>query len=199
MDSIHQEDYKGYIIKIVPDDDPMDPREWDNLGTMVCRHKRYALGDKGAQNVSNEEFNELVSRKDVIKLPLYLYDHSGLRLNTSGFSAFDSQEWDWGMLGIIYVTHARVLKEYNRKRMSPKLKEKATEVLRGEVETYDQYLSGGVFGFVIYDGTHVVDSCFGFYGKMDYCIEQARGSVDGHIEEMAKWPIVSEKGIKAIA
>jgi hypothetical protein len=38
--------HKGYTIEIKHDDDPMSPREWDNMGTMSCFHKRYDLGDK---------------------------------------------------------------------------------------------------------------------------------------------------------
>ena len=39
-------DMKKYELKIVQDTDPESPRTWDNLGTMVCFHKRYELGDK---------------------------------------------------------------------------------------------------------------------------------------------------------
>ena len=33
-------------IRIVHDDDPESPREWDNLGRMVTYHHRYGLGDE---------------------------------------------------------------------------------------------------------------------------------------------------------
>ena len=39
-------DYKGYIIEIEQDENPESPREWDNLTTMICFHKKYNLGDK---------------------------------------------------------------------------------------------------------------------------------------------------------
>ena len=32
-------------VRIVVDTDPMDPREWDNAGRMICWHRRYNLGD----------------------------------------------------------------------------------------------------------------------------------------------------------
>ncbi len=35
-----------YLIEILNDEDPENPREWDNLGTMVCFHRHYNLGDK---------------------------------------------------------------------------------------------------------------------------------------------------------
>lgn len=45
MHAIETEEYRGLTIKIYPDDDPMSPRECDNLGTMACWHRRYNLGD----------------------------------------------------------------------------------------------------------------------------------------------------------
>lgn len=42
----HEEEIKGFTLKIVADDSPESPREWDNLGTMVCFARRYDLGDK---------------------------------------------------------------------------------------------------------------------------------------------------------
>ena len=38
------------LVRIKRDDYPQNPREWDNLGTMVCGHRRYCLGDEQAQN-----------------------------------------------------------------------------------------------------------------------------------------------------
>ena len=39
------ETYKGWTIEIHLDDDGESPREWDNLGTMACWHRRSSLGD----------------------------------------------------------------------------------------------------------------------------------------------------------
>lgn len=33
-------------LRLEIDLDPENPREWSNLGTMVCRHRRYLLGDQ---------------------------------------------------------------------------------------------------------------------------------------------------------
>lgn len=33
-------------VRVVQDTDPMNPREWDNAGRMLCWHRRYSLGDK---------------------------------------------------------------------------------------------------------------------------------------------------------
>jgi hypothetical protein len=36
----------NYVLQIIRDDDADSPRDWDNLGTMVCWHRDYNLGDK---------------------------------------------------------------------------------------------------------------------------------------------------------
>ena len=44
--TIHSEERHGCTITIMPDADPPNPRDDDNLGTMVCWHRCYRLGDK---------------------------------------------------------------------------------------------------------------------------------------------------------
>ena len=39
------------VLSIYFDSCPTNPREWDNLGTMVCGHRRYDLGDEQAQSI----------------------------------------------------------------------------------------------------------------------------------------------------
>jgi hypothetical protein len=35
-----------YRVRVVHDEDPANPREWENPGTMLCWHRRYNLGDE---------------------------------------------------------------------------------------------------------------------------------------------------------
>jgi hypothetical protein len=179
-------DNKKYRIKIIQDENPFSPREDDNLGTMVCFHSRYDLGDK--HDFSREEAQEFLKSKEIcVSLPLYLYDHSGITMNTTGFSC----RWDSGCVGFTYVTKEQVRKEYSVKRITKEVIEKVTKVLEGEVETYDQYLRGDVYGYEIYEVTtcsegheheNFVDSCWGFYGE-EYCMTEAESIVGLCIEE----------------
>jgi hypothetical protein len=179
--------YKGYTIRIEPDDDPLNPRtEWDNMGTMICFHKRYELGDKHEYSSDHysgwDELRSAIEKEEdaAIILPLFLMDHSGLSMSysSSRFSMCDSAGWDWGCVGFIFVSRKKLREEYSKKRISKKTLELAEKVLMGEVETYDQYLTGDVWGYIIEnDDDDHIESCWGFFGY-DYCKEEAEGIVD---------------------
>ena len=60
----------GYTLKIVHDDDGGNPRDWDNLGTMLCWHRQYNLGDKNNYSDHRDFLADLVTEnmptKDII-------------------------------------------------------------------------------------------------------------------------------------
>lgn len=165
MKPIHEEEYKGLKIKIYQDEDAGNPREeCDEAGTMVCWHGRYTLGDK--HNFSDPEaFREWWKEngKGGVLLSLFLYDHSGITMRaTEGENPF-SCPWDSGQVGFIYVTRETIIKEWGKRG-----KQKAINYLKGEVKTYDDYLTGDVYGYVVEgpDGEEL-DSCWGYYGDYD--------------------------------
>ena len=184
------------------------PRDWDNLGVMACWHSRYNLGDIQLNHHSDikrdlaceidptvasrlEYWEDLEGsyRSDAehriqniidsaldsaLILPLYIYDHSGITMSTSPFSC----PWDSGQVGFIYCTKEQIRNWLQVKRITKKVWDHAKRILMGEVETYDQYLTGDVYGFSVTvetpdtcehcqhtDYTPVFeDSCWGFYG-----------------------------------
>lgn len=162
----------GRTLELYQDSTHEGPREWDNNGIMVCWHSRYTLGDKHdfeTPEAFGAWFKE--NEADVIAhLPLYLYDHSGITMSTRPFSC----PWDSGPVGWIYATRESL--ESGGHDVASLTKEKVAEWLRGEVATYDQYLRGDVYGFMVRKAPcphceaegeisdEVGDSCWGFYG-----------------------------------
>ena len=171
-------EYKGYSIDVHQDDNPESPREWDNLGIMVCFHNHYDLGDK--HNLDIEELLEIVKRNDIIALPLYLYDHSGIWMSTNRNYPFNCP-WDSGQVGYIYVDKATIRKEYGCQRITKAIRNKAINVLVSEVETYSKYISGEVYGYTIDNPEgNPLDGCWGFYDT-DYMITEAKGIIDNDL------------------
>jgi hypothetical protein len=245
-----------YTIAIFKDDEPDNPRNWSNLGHMMCWHKSYNLGDdnpynnvedfmqslvinlvsteeiiaygksaKGSfkiedcngedcdeeiysvsyfgyptwfgekhkaewnhdrdyykseidkgyyideilENASMSDCEKLLENKIVI-LPLYLYDHSGITMSTGSFN----DRWDSGQVGFIYATYDEIKKEFGVEKVTDNEIKRAYEILEGEVKTYDDYLTGNVYGFNFYDFDDILDSCYGYYPNHDksYAEEQ---------------------------
>jgi len=180
---IETEEYKGYKIEIRQDEYAESPREWDNLGKMICFHGSYDLGDK--HELSSSDFNswgeleEFIYKEynPLIVLPLYLYDHSGITMNTAGFHC----PWDSGQVGFIYVPKENVRKEWNVKRISPELKEKVKKLLISEVKNYDSYISGDVYWYSIIDENgNTLDTLSGFFGDNENSglLEDAKNMID---------------------
>jgi hypothetical protein len=195
IDTSEAEMTTKYTYKITRDDYPDSPREWDNLGTMVCFHRRYGLGDEHdyrtphaflLQFLSDQEQEDWyywaqegvlpqdiyekaldVFEKDHIVLDLYLYDHSILSISTHSFiGRAQHAEWDSGWIGWIYVPLEQVREEFRWKRITQKRREIIEEVLRGEVEIYDMYLRGDVWEYTIEDESgEIMGRCCGFYGR----------------------------------
>jgi hypothetical protein len=110
-------------------------------------------------------------------LPLYIYDHSGITMNTTGFSC----RWDSGQVGFIYATKEKIRAEYGWKRLTKKRLQQIQDILDGEVKTYDQYLTGDVYGYTIEKNGEHIDSCWGYYGQED-CLNEAKSIID-HYEK----------------
>jgi len=199
MEPIETIDYKGCKIHIHQDQDPESPREWDNLGVMVCFHKRYTLGDENHGLTSDMfhgwvEVEKYLTREKhaTIVLPLYLYDHSGLRIKVGDFRGLLPQghaEFDSGQVGFIYASKETILKEYKVKRITKAILAKVEKVLDGEVTDYDDYLSGNVYGFIAEDekGNHC-GSCWGFFGDWEKSglINSAKTDIDTHLANRQK-------------
>lgn len=181
-------EYKGYSIKIYHDDSAESTREWDNIGTMVCWHRRYNLGDKHTFSDPEEFLEWAKTQKGILILRLYLYDHSGISMSTGSFiGKAQHAEWDSGQVGFIYVTKEKIIEEYGKGK---KAIAKAEKYLEGEVEIYDQYLRGNVYGFNVEHENGYTDSCWGFYGsdfeKNGLLNDHARPSIDCEIGERWK-------------
>ncbi|WP_208999426.1 hypothetical protein [Roseibium sediminis] len=128
---------------------------------------------------------------NAILLPLSLYDHSGLAMNTIGFHC----PRDSGQVGFIYVTLKTVREEFGAKRVTKALREKAEDILRGGFVSYDAYLGGRVFGDVIERGGGEVDACLGGIGDYEAgCLPKARAVVDKLLLREAHLLAAAEQG-----
>lgn len=194
---VYEESHHGHQIIIYHDADPQNPREGDCFGTMICRHRRYNLGDDHDFHNAREFLTDLVSCCDetelpndrllemaqtkAVILPVYLFDHSGLAMNTTGFHC----SWDSGQVGFIYVRLEDVRQAFNITRVSKQTRKRAEDALRCEIAAYHDYISGNTYGYTVeYEG-EIIDSCWDFGGDFDgYCLSEARKAVSQQASQL---------------
>ena len=110
----------------------------------------------------------LEKHANIVALPLYLYDHSGITMNCCGFS----DRLDSGQVGWIYTDKNTVLE--TGADIKGNWKKTAYEWMKGEVKEYDMYLQNKVYGIITeeYNGEGDPEddnnwtdkeSCWGFY------------------------------------
>ena len=178
---MNNDDAVKLTVRIVRDDHPENPRrEQTNLGSFVMKHRRYDFGDPDADCPDDpSEFVAWAKREGAVWLPVFMYDHSGTTINTTGFSC----PWDSGQIGVIYATRADMLECYIIKRVTKKHRDMAERDLKGQVAQLDQWLRNDVWGYVIEDEDgETVDSLWGLYG-IDYAKEEAARAMAGALEE----------------
>lgn len=144
--------------------------------------------DSTAIEECDTKIDEIINKAiedNYIILPLYLYDHSGITMNVSGFSC----QWDSGQVGYIYISKEDARKELKYKLITKNRIEKIKERLTKEVEIYDEYLRGDVYFYKITKENEDDDigGCSGFYGynfEENGLLEYARDDIDHHIRHI---------------
>ena len=170
MEAIKSENYKRFKIEYWMDDYSDDPRNWDDLSTMVCFTRNYDLGNKHSFS-SPEDLSEFLTdnEKNIVYLPIYIYDHGNITIKSSPFSC----QWDSGKIGYIYA--------YKDKLLEAGFKDDDAMInyLESEIKTYDDYIQGNCYGYSISnDDNEILDSCGGYLGAFSYVEKEAKNNAD---------------------
>lgn len=165
----------GRRLRLVIEQDQFsdDPRSWDNLGTMLCCHRDYQLGDCNSNRETEEQLSEIcrkygksdeeidemtfgeeirfiLDQPDICGMPLWLYNHSGISISTGRRCP-----WDSSFIGLIFVEKDFYLAQTCIKD-EENWKEAAKKTLEGEIETYSDFLEGNVYQWTLYEPTVVI-------------------------------------------
>lgn len=177
--TVHTEKVGNLTIRIEYDMDPQSPDTWGDDGLFLVGYHRdftvyrdkvvtedqcRALLSGDYEDVDKNTIKEL--KKIYHIFPLEAYIHSGVALYLANECQVD-RAWDVSLLGAVFVS-----------RQEWKTREKAEKAARGLIETWNDCLSGNVYGYVVGDerGEHL-DSCYGFirdYNTEGGCLDEAR-------------------------
>ena len=171
--AITSTDGRKFRLVIEQDEFSQDPRENDNLGTMLCCNRDYQLGDCNSNRETEEQLAELcrkygktdeeidemdfyeeiqflLEQDDICGLPLFIYDHSGLSMQT-----YRVDRWDSSFVGLIYVDRETFFAQTCRKDDCD-WKAEAKKILESEVKMYSQFLEGDVQQYTLYEAIEII-------------------------------------------
>ena len=183
MEAVETKRIGKYKIDVVQDEDANSPDYWENdEAFVVYDHRQFSVSRDGF--VPRDIFDHISSGKKLYDghyvFVLYAYIHSGVALSVGNHNFPDARR-DVSSTGFVLVKRQKGM--YNR--------EKAFKLAEAITEEWNQYLSGDVYGYKVYDMTaceedddegELVESCWGFYGDPEYCMTEAVNVVESLIE-----------------
>ena len=167
--------YRGYKIDTYYDYDCESPNDWgDEQRFIVYDHRQFYVKREGFN--PSEIFDHIEETKKFFYdgfyvFPLYAYIHSGVALSLGNTGYPFNCRWDSSCSGFVLI----------QKEKSTWTRASAEKAAEGLVETWNQYLSGEVYGYNCPDSA---DSCWGYYGDAGYeqMIAEAKNNIDYHIK-----------------
>jgi hypothetical protein len=200
MEPIKKIEKNGLTLTIQYDEYPESPFEdWDfpeTFGIDMSNHKDYkkpfcaecpvSVSDfieyqRNPKTVYSEEEKTAFKqfKEEYLWEYVYLYDHGGRTVNTTGFSC----RWDSGTAGLVYITRKVAAAE-----------QLPVDYLVDQVQLLDWVLQGTCYSFRITNNDGVVlGSCSGYWGDMQYAEQEALEALDAlsrEKEEKAQQPQV---------
>ena len=173
--------------ELVYDHDANNPREWDNLGTiLIAPNKAHWIANRdSAVDISipqgNNPFKHWENlRREQLKLkksdiaiayPITKYEHGAISLSLGYKSG-----WDCGVVGFIYITKEQVRECYGVKRITKGILEHAKNCMQSELDTLTSWLNGEVYGWKIkeyaltddgleWEEVGILESCGGYFDQ----------------------------------
>ncbi len=171
-------EHSGMTVKIIQDEDAEAPEQDEGLFIVTTRNRYFELLHDGQD--AHGCMGDKVFTKQYWVFPLIAYIHSGVSLSLSGGGQF-SDPWDSGQIGFVFVAKSEWRYQFRDRKKCVS----AHTAAKSYVETWNQYLTGDVWGVVVEDDGEQVDSCLGFYG-MEYAKQEGRDMAEGCSESKAK-------------
>ena len=188
--------------ELVYDQHATNPREGDNLGTiLISPDKSHWIANRDSAvdtsipfgNSSYEHWENLrhkqlnLKKSDIaIVYPITKYEHGSISLSL-GYK----QGWGYGVVGFVYVTKETLRKCYGVDRITKSIIERAQNCIQSELDMLTAWLNGDCYGwqikeYALDDGldwkeVDVLDSCWEYFDK-----EQALDDMQNMLKLLTK-------------
>jgi len=191
-EAIKTVNHKGLAIKIFQDWDSQSPDEWgdDNL-FLVHYHRDFEirrddiiLKDELIAWYNGEKI-DIEKKYHFFLTKAYIHSRVVLALEESGIM-FPDERWDVSWCGCVLVS-----------KKEARTKKKAYKLAEGLIKSWNDCLSGNVYGYIIEDKEgNNLSSCWGFYGDIEESgiLSEAKAEAEAIAEERMKKHLLKLKG-----
>ena len=185
--------------ELVYDPDADNPREWDNLGTILISPDKshwianrdvavdtsIHLGKNPFEHWDNIRREQLKLKKSEIAIayPITKYEHGEIFLQL-GYK----RGWDYTVSGFVYVTKETLRKEYGVTRITKSVIARAESCLQSELNMLTGWLNGECYGWQIkesaltddgldWEEVDTLDNCWGYLDR-DYAFDSMKDALN---------------------
>lgn len=169
MRAEYTEDYNGHTISIYHDDEYTVDLNDDSVFLVAC-HNQFTVKYKDFTDKDIIELFLNPTHDEYYLFPLRAYIHSGVSLSLSKTEYPFNDRFDSAWVGMVFIDKNEVNNSEDR----------AKEIAEGLIQTYNHVLSGEVYGYVISKGGEKVESCWGFIGDYENCLNEAKDVVNNY-------------------
>ena len=173
--------------ELVYDHDATNPRDGDNLGTiLIAPNKVHWIANRDSavdisipqgnnpfkhwENIRREQL-KIKKSEIAIAYPVTKYEHGGISLSLGYKSG-----WDYTVSGFIYVTKEQVRECFGVTRITQSIIARAESCLQSELDMLTAWLNGECYGWYIteyaltddgleWEEVGILDSCGGYFDQ----------------------------------
>jgi hypothetical protein len=180
-DLINVTEYQGHKINVYQDCEAESPDTWnDEELFLIYDHRQFSIFRKGFDPKAVFESMKMGKKlyKGFYVFRVYAYIHSGVALSLGNNTYPFTDRFDVSFSGFALVKRSE----------GSYTQEQASKEAEGLVKTWNQYLSGDVYGYAVEDlNGKKVDSCWGFYGAPETSglLDDAKAVVDCMVKDEA--------------
>jgi hypothetical protein len=174
METAHTINVNDHVRVRMEYDTDYEMHEDDDIKIAYLKRARSGYGTEGVSDERMDEIGEKIRHGEYLGMPVYVYEHSGATMRTAPFSC----PWDSGQSGFVYCTKEQAKQMQMVKILTKKAYTATMSCLQATVESYDNCLTGNVYGIVVDTRASVDDeweerdSCWGYNG-FEYAKEEA--------------------------
>lgn len=159
-------------------------RDWDNATKLALTHPRFDLPDEAfvpwdrIDSWSDLETYLIEAEDAVYVFPVVMLEHGAVAFRIGRSFASDPDGWDTSIVGAVCITRQEIA-DFERYGDWKTDAEWALQLAKSELQTYEDWVNGCVYRYTVETDTgEVLDSCGGFVGDYNDCINEGMASAE---------------------